>query len=326
MNRTKKTEQLRQCIDSQLGDLVDRDYALLGLPYYLNIGDILIWEGERQFLSTSRYKCLNSGYNYRDLSKITDETLILLQGGGNFGDIWRFIQEERLGIIKQYKSNPIIITPVTCWYENKMLMIQDAKILSKHPNLTICARDFLSFELLKKHFENKVILVPDMAFCIDSAKLRRYVLSSIKETLYLKRTDKEFSSDTATLLQDKLNAAEVHDWPSYEKTPLYWKCYRMLFAYSQKFVYYRFFRGLSSVVSNLSDFYYHKYCRKYFIRDGVRFVSQYRNIYTTRLHAALLSILLNKEVTIIDNSYGKNAIFFQTWLADTDGVTLLRAK
>jgi pyruvyl transferase EpsO len=323
MERKEKSLQLRQYIASQLVNLIDRDYVLLGLPYYLNIGDILIWEGERQFLSALQHKCLNSGYHYRDFSRITDDTLILLQGGGNFGDLWRNVHEERLGIINQYKKNPIIITPVTCWYENRELMIQDAEVLSKHPNLTICARDLPSFDLLKKYFNNKVILVPDMAFCIDTEKIKRHIHGKVKKTLYLKRTDKELSCVDPVSLQDKLNIAEVHDWPCMEKAPLFWKYYRMLVNYGQKMESYGCFLKSPSVISGLSDWYYHERCRRHFIRVGVHFVSQYRNIFTTRLHVGLLSILLDKEVTIIDNSYGKNSSFFKSWLIDTDGVNLV---
>ena len=61
MKRTAKVLQLRQQIVAQIGELIDRDYVLLGLPYYPNVGDILIWEGERQFLGNSPYKVSLSG-------------------------------------------------------------------------------------------------------------------------------------------------------------------------------------------------------------------------------------------------------------------------
>jgi len=75
-------------------------------------------------------------------------------------------------------------------------------------------------------------------------------------------------------------------------------------------------------VTCLSDCYFHTRCRKRLIQDGIDLIAPYRSIYTTRLHAGILSILLDKEVTFIDNTYGKNSDFFKTWLKDTDGVTL----
>jgi len=326
MTREDKTLQLRRHITKELGNLIDRNYVLMGLPYYLNIGDILIWEGERQFLNTYRYKCLNAGYHYSDYSKIGDETLIFLQGGGNFGDLWRPIQEERLSIIQRYKNNPIIISPVTCYYENKELLEQDAKIFSKHPNLTICARDKLSLNLLERHFSNRILLVPDMAFFIERKDLRRQIHHKGKGTLFLKRTDKELAPYAYVKLIDMLRSADVRDWPSMEKNPLCWKLYRTL-CKSGHYIKKRFkFCQLSRIILKSSDWYYHELCREHLIREGIRFVNRYRNIYTTRLHVGILSILLDKEVTIFDNSYGKNSSFFETWFRNTEGVTLWITK
>lgn len=325
--RKEKVLQLRRHIAKQLDDMIDRDYVLFGLPYYLNIGDILIWEGERQYFNRFRHKCINEGYHYRDYWRIKGNTLIVLQGGGNFGDLWRFIQEERLSIVQRYMNNPIIISPVTCWYENTVLLRQDAEIFSKHPNLTICARDALSFALLKKHFnKNQILLVPDMAFCIDRAGIERYVHNERKETLFLKRTDKELGLNSPLIPKEVLDKADVHDWPSMERDPLCWIRYRRLHDYGKKVEHYKGLRAISRVILKSSDWYFHERCRKHLIQEGASFLSQYCNIYTTRLHVGILSILLDKSVTFIDNSYGKNLSFFETWLNDTDGVRFLRSE
>jgi exopolysaccharide biosynthesis predicted pyruvyltransferase EpsI len=326
MTRDEKRFQLRRCIETRLRGLFDRDYVLLGLPYYLNIGDILIWEGQRQFFTTLRCRCLNEGYHYRDYRTIPDGTLIVLQGGGNFGDLWRFIQDERLSIVQHYGNCPIVVTPVTCWYENSELLRQDAEMLSKHPNLTICARDAVSFDLLRKHFRNRIVLVPDMAFYIEPKKLRREVRGRAEGVLFLKRSDKELASDAPLPPKEVLARADVHDWPSMERDPACWIRYQKLYRLGQATVRCGGLSRIGVVVLKSSDWYYHSHCRKQLIREGVRFVGRYRDIYTTRLHGGILSILLDKEVTIIDNSYGKNASYFETWLSDTEGVELLRPQ
>ena len=70
------------------------------------------------------------------------------------------------------------------------------------------------------------------------------------------------------------------------------------------------------------DLYAFYILRPQLIRKGIEFVSQYREIYTTRLHVFILSILLGKSCTIIDNSYGKNSSFYETWLKNVDGIIL----
>ena len=76
-------------------------------------------------------------------------------------------------------------------------------------------------------------------------------------------------------------------------------------------------------IGDIFAFYYY---RNRVIAQGVKFVSQYKNIYTTRLHVAILSILLNKPFFFFDNSYGKNSSFFDTWLFDLDNVEFIARK
>ena len=138
----EKINELRLKIDEALLPLINYDYILCELPYHRNIGDLLIWEGELHFLRKSQYKMLNYSsmltYRYRRLSS---KTIILLHGGGNFGDIWRSSQDFRLEMIQRYSNNRIIIFPQTVYYQNKSLMYEDAAIMAEHPDLTICARD-----------------------------------------------------------------------------------------------------------------------------------------------------------------------------------------
>ena len=195
MKINEKVAQLKEIIDSNLRDLIDDDYLLLDLPYYQNIGDTLIWAGELEFLQTFRYRCLNKGFRYTNTSHVTDSTLILMQGGGNFGDLWRQHQEYRLSVIEKYARNKILIFPVTVGYESMETMKYDAAHMARHPNLTICVRDVVSYQLLKSNFKNNILLVPDMAFYIPAEKLNRFRLPEIDKILLLKRTDKELASN-----------------------------------------------------------------------------------------------------------------------------------
>ena len=107
------------------------------------------------------------------------DTIILLQGGGNFGDIWD-IHEFKRKVIRNYPENRIIIFPQTVFYQKKNEnMLRDIELMSRHPYLTICAR-----EVLKKNFKNTILLVPDMAFCIPYANLQKYLQPTQNKTLY----------------------------------------------------------------------------------------------------------------------------------------------
>ncbi|MGL5937573.1 MAG: polysaccharide pyruvyl transferase family protein [Phocaeicola sp.] len=318
MNFKQKIDQLKSIIESTLTPLIDNDYILLDLPYYSNIGDTLIWDGTREFLNKTNKKNLYScSHDTFKNKSIKTDTTILLQGGGNFGDIWRRHQNFRLDIIARYPNNRIIILPQTIYYEENSNLLKDAESMSKHKDLHICARDSKSFELLQKHFKNKHLLVPDMAFCIPPKSLDKYRSSEKEVALFLKRTDKELSTTNYTP-QTNL-PIDTKDWPSMET----------LSCIQRKFEQIKYYSGyVEKIIGQTGRFYFinqfaHSFYRPDLIKQGVRFVSSYKEIYTTRLHVAILSILLNKEFKFIDNSYGKNSTFFNTWLSDLDNVELL---
>ena len=64
MTFEEKINQLRGIIKEKITPLITGDYVLWDVPYYGNIGDILIWEGECQFLSSLSYKCLQSSASW----------------------------------------------------------------------------------------------------------------------------------------------------------------------------------------------------------------------------------------------------------------------
>ena len=322
MTRAEKIQQLRTRISEQLDGLIDRDYALMGLPYYLNVGDILIWEGTRQFLATTGRKCLNAGYRYRDEWRIQADTLIVLQGGGNFGDLWREVQEERLGIIRRHPGNPTIVMPVSCWYDDPALMRRDAEALASHPDLTICARDSASHERLVRNFKNRILLVPDMAFFVDPRALRKWAAGAGQGALHVKRTDKEWAPDHG-MAPAAADGMTVADWPSMVRAPWHWTLYNDMLDWGRQARQRRGVWRIADVVVKLSDWFYHHVGRRLLIRQGAAFLGAYRTVYATRLHAAILAILLDKDVRIADNLDGKISSFCKTWLEGVDGVELV---
>jgi pyruvyl transferase EpsO len=52
----EKLQMLKHEIDVGLLGLIDNDYIYLDLPYYTNVGDILIWKGTEEFLKKNSYK------------------------------------------------------------------------------------------------------------------------------------------------------------------------------------------------------------------------------------------------------------------------------
>jgi pyruvyl transferase EpsO len=317
VNFDEKKGQLNKIITDILTPLIDNDFVLMDLPYHTNIGDNLIFEGEIQFLKhLTPYKLLYScnaiTHKYKKLNK---NIIILLHGGGNFGDVWYKTHEFKKKIISLYPENKIIIFPQTIYYDNKYYLFRDIELYSRHSKLTICARDKKSYDLLKEYFRtNAIFLVPDMAFCIDEKVLKKYYNKKSKKVLFLKRTDIEFNSNIDYLRYIDEADFDIHDWPSMEKrlpsVLLLW-----LLLWLSKKIHFLF--------PIITDKYVSVFFKSNIISKGLKFVTKYNKIYTTRLHVAILCCLLEKPFTFFDNSYGKNSSFFDTWLTDLERVRFI---
>lgn len=315
-----KKQQLENIIKKELVPLIDRDYVLLSLPCHSNIGDTLIYEGEKDFLKRIPYRCIfkSSTYDFDD-RYISPETLILFHGGGNFGDIYEIESNFKSKIVSKYPNNKIVFFPQTVYYQNESRITADAELFKKCKDLTICARDKYSYEILSTNFDNRVILVPDMAFCIDNNRL--FCQKPINKCLFLKRTDEEmYSGYDYTELP---LGVDIHDWPTREYTP---PCYWLdnYIRHIISLLAYMFGKACHDrVMCSYKNYIWERFIFPYNVKTGIQFISKYETIYTTRLHGAILGILLNREIYLYDNSYGKNSTFYLTWLEDVERINLI---
>lgn len=313
MDFSLKTKELSRLINQSLNPLITGDYVLWGLPNYRNEGDVLVWQGTLEYLKSVPFKCLGTRrfdeYIYIPLKK---ETIILILGGGYFGDTWRPAWKNVVSSLVLYPDNPIILLPQSIHYESAVLLSKDRDKLSQCKHLTICARDIDSFDFAKDNFpSHQVLLVPDMAFHITSLKSKN---NPRKGILYIKRTDKEFVP-----IQDQklLNTADaVSDWPSVHWYPA------LFFSLGIYSILRRLWR--IPVIHHLCEGWLKCTYRPLMIHNAVRFLSPYTVIITTRLHAAILSLMMGKRVYCLDNSYGKLSALYRTWFQDCDALSMIK--
>jgi exopolysaccharide biosynthesis predicted pyruvyltransferase EpsI len=320
-----QTEKLKKIIKNNLIPLINNDYIYLDLPFYTNIGDLLIWKGTKELLKILPYKCLyKAAIETYIKPKISKDIIILLQGGGNFGDIWRRHAEFFIRITKEFPENKIIILPQTVYYKDKAVLKADAMSMGQHPYLTICARDMVTYQLLCNNFlKNKILLVPDMSFYISQKFLNKYREPEQNQILFFKRKDKELQSfDYKTYLRVQDNIAE-REWPSMEKHQIYSKILFSLKKIHPLFKNNIYFRNISAKIIN---WYAIKIYMPLLIKMGIKFISNYKYIYTTRLHGAILCILLQKPFTFFDNLYGKNIAFYNTWFKELKDIKFVKSN
>lgn len=313
MNFLEKKRQLDELIKKAVLPLIDNDYVFYGLPYYSNVGDTLIWNGELELLKKSRQRCIEvcswCGYPKR---RLDDKIVILITGGGYFGDVWRRAWQEVLDGIRPNINNKIIIMPCSVWYDNELIRDEDAAYLSNFKNLTILVRDRASLEIVQKYFSNEVLLVPDMAFCMSEKQIKRFVCASAPTgVLYFKRRDKESVGEMTIPEQEYVE----QDWLPMEHDDRCIRIFNRLLGYS-----YYLNRISPTFKLKAQHLLYRKIYRSHITSVGIRQLSQFDRIYTTRLHGMILGTMLGKDVRFIDNSYGKISSFYETWLSDCDNV------
>ena len=303
-NRQDICSRLQKTIEEQLAPLINSDYIYLDLPYHSNIGDTLIWLGTTHFLRSIQHQCLGQhSIDTFDFRPLPPNTIILLHGGGNFGDVWRQHQEFRLKVIQTYPDNPIIILPQTVYYESDDIFDKDVRKMNKHRKLTICARDNHSAELLNRHgYNGQLLTLPDMAFCIDRDLLCAEKSNITKEALLLLRIDKEAPKGRMDR-QITPPRMDIEDWPNLMTTRREARRY------------------IRRHTAQQTDTFFRTTFLPKRISEGVKFVSEYKMVYSTRLHVAILRLLLGLPVRMMDNSYGKNLNFYNTWLKDSELVS-----
>lgn len=311
---------LKLKIDKSLSNILLKKCLLLDAPFHENVGDILIYEGEMSLFKKYNIDLVGT-FSYKTFThiKIDTDTFIAIHGGGNMGDIYPEHLKFLESILLLYPNNRIIVFPQTFYFQNKDEENRILSNLSRFENLYICSRDTRSYNIVSKYFKNpgQSLLVPDMAFFIDRNELLKSVETTTKKVLFIKRVDAEQTNRNNITNNISVN---ISDWPSFQhsikKASLIAKILNNLYDKLEI----KIIRHLINIVWNK---YFPIHCRL-MVEEGVKFISPYETIHTTRLHGAILSILLDKDVYIYDNSYGKNFYFYDTWLKNNSSIHFVR--
>lgn len=286
-------------ITTSLDPLIPRgaSCALVDFPNYPNVGDSAIWLGEQAYLKTRQVKvvfgCDTENYQREQMANaITEETIILLQGGGNLGDLWPWHQKLREKVIADFPNNRIIVFPQSIHFRNAVSLQQAKEVFETHKALTLMVREKQSLEIAREHFKVTTVHCPDMAFFLGALTAKSKPIAAVSCLL---RTDAEAREleiptsnenvladdwviDDANLKTQSVdsNSGNVHE----QKLQLY-----DLFATQR-------------------------------LERGCKMLGQGRTVVTDRLHGHILSILMGIPHIVLDNSYGKIRAVYDTWTKD----------
>ena len=279
----------------------------LDYPLHHNVGDLLIFEGVLEFFKEHGIKPKKKlNIHNATLAKlnkiITPDTTIICHGGGNFGDIYKPHQQFRELVVQSYPNNKIIVLPQTVFFSNEDNLKKSRKIFHGHGNIILFARDKLSFDILKE-FSDKVYLMPDMAHQLYGEVIYEKLIK--KDTLYFFRKDIEKSS-FQNILEKNINSSDIYDWDDLltkQDHKLLSIIFRVINLNKKLKI---------NILDELLFILWHKHSHRLMDKYAKRF-STYDKIVTSRLHGYILSCLVDTTSSLVDNSYGKNTSYFDTW-------------
>ena len=194
-NRFPITEKVTGKINRLRGKLIKYDFSLqqgkqvriflFELPCFDNLGDHAIAYAEKVFFERmcneiSGIQLIQvSGWDtvlaVRQLRKEKrDNDVFICQGGGNMGNLYGFGEEFRRTIMRTFPDHFILVFPQTIYFtedkQGKRELEKSKKVYNNCSNLTLLARDELSYERMKKEFQCKIMPMVDVVTSIDATE------------------------------------------------------------------------------------------------------------------------------------------------------------
>jgi exopolysaccharide biosynthesis predicted pyruvyltransferase EpsI len=279
--------------------------ALLNFPNLANPGDAAIWLGQRAILSRLDvrivYECEWRTYSARTLEAVLDgDTTILLNGGGNFGDLYPFGQQSvRERVLDEFRGTRIVQLPQSVHFDRKENAVRMKRLVEAHGSFTLLVREQQSLVYARSAFDVPVLPCPDAAFAVqlDSApappdcdvvwitrtdKEERFTPPEPREGLVVADWGTEDAAGADILRQNRELLGRMVDEP---KGATDWRDFAATFEPLAR-------ARVECAVSTLS---------------------RGRAIVTERLHGHILALLLGLPHIVLDNSYGKTRSVYETW-------------
>lgn len=265
----------------------------IGNHSFENVGDMAITFAQKRFLQSqikdrAYYQVRTTDYMRHQsefMNIIRPDDIVLLMGGGNFGDIYQQAENMRRSVILNFPANRIILLPQTYHFSNtKCGKEEEAKTLSiynQHRDLHLFARERVSFEAMKQKFPGlPVYLVPDMALSCDLSypQFRLNVSVCLRSDMESALTEKDKAQIRCTLL--KMTQIEEINLLTPDKKPVP--------------------MGKQAAV----------------VEEKLQQFRKSRLAVTDRLHGMILSAATGTPCIVFGNYNHKVRSFYETWIKD----------
>ena len=292
-------EETRRTWASVIGD--GASVTLLDMPSHRNAGDSMIWAGEMAYLADRRIDFISDlrRYDPEAIRRATsDDSVILLHGGGNFGDVWPIFQAGRERVIADFPDRKIVQLPQTLKFHDLDNAKRANEILAAHPDFTVLVRDTRSMR-------SGTEWLPDVAleYSPDAALGWSPPHREVRDRgiLVLQRNDHESRFDLAGAFAPLLSSRDtITDWTMPRSATARWHALKTpgrLTSFApglrRNGAYQQVLQSAGRALMGLN------------LRHAVELFEGRSLVITDRLHAHVLATLLGIPSIVFDNSYGK---------------------
>ena len=216
---------------SELCSAGNKRIYLIGTEEFGNLGDHQIAESILEFLTArvtdycvKEITILEYNRHKKKLKEIIrPEDIILMTGGGNFGDTYPLAERLRRDVITTWPKNRKIVFPQTIFFSDTPtgheMLREDEQIYTAEKHLTIFARDHRSYEFAREHFTCSLYECPDIVLssnkCCESTRKKQILLcmrQDIEKALDLEGQERltEFLETTGCTIQFTDTQLEYH--------------------------------------------------------------------------------------------------------------------
>ena len=279
--------------------------ALVDFPDHSNVGDSAIWLGELAHLRAQgrlpAYYSAIADFDDAACRAAIGGGPILIHGGGNMGTLWPKHEAFRLHLLRAHRGRPIVQMPQSIHYADIAAAAEMADAIRAHGAFTLLVRDSRSLAFAHEHFDCPAHLCPDAALMLGRQRRE----SPTAPVFALLRTDHERAAGATDPLPPGVIA---DDWLEEDAAQ---KRYLRLSLKLDRLLIRDPMAQRAARQRRLAE---------WRVQRGLTMLSTGERVVTDRLHAHILSLLLDIPHVLLDNSYGKVAGFADQWTGDYDGL------
>lgn len=223
--------------------------------------------------------------------KVKQRDVIVIDGGGSLGILWKHEDEQITDIIERFNKNRIIMFPQTCFYDDSILSTEIIKRSKQAyqlcPRLLIMLREQMSFRVFNEIYgEGSGVLAPDLVITLRP-ELRQ---QNRKGVLLCLREDKE------KVLTEEIISSLYMQFDSRNM--------------------------IVSKTSTVLDYPVKKRIREYELNQIWNEFASSELLITDRLHGMLFAYITQTPCLFVDNLSKKVSQVYDTWLTDCNYVKM----